>query len=438
MSGTRSGTRAERTRFARLGAVAVFAQGVNSISNLMVGIVVARALGPGALGRFALLFTLLLALVAVQTAWVGDSLTVLDRGRASIRSGVANAQWAHTVLGSVAGGILAYTVGDVGVACSIAFAALVGVWELEEFGRRVFMARLDFWRQAANDGSYLIVTAVALATWWATATLTLTAILICMAIGALCAFLLGVWWLPGDERLLRPSPSSPGFREVAVYGMWRGAQSGAGYASQVIVRSLVIGMASAAVMGQLEAARLVFAPLFTLIGAATNLTLATFSRSERAAGRATSLLVTAAVAGLGSACVFYGAIVLSLPNVFVHLLAGSHFHADRVVLAGWFAVTLTLAVSTPFTTLALVVATASTVFYMRLAGSVAGVVLTAIALQASRPVLIPGALAVGVALSGIMLWRLSRTASARVAVEEGNPSLSAGAAPLLPFPPSSS
>lgn len=377
----------------------------------MVGVVVARALGPEALGRFALLFTILLALVSVQSAWVGDSLTVLDRTQTRLRRGISNTQWVQVVLGSIAGGILAYAIGHAGLAASFVFAGLVAAWELEEFGRRVFIARLEFWRQAANDGSYLVFTAAALAVCAILSTLSLALVLACMTIGAMCAFLLGIVWLPDNERLQRPTLSTSGLRDVAGYGIWRGAQSGAGYAAQVIVRGLVIGLASVAIMGQLEASRLVFAPLFVLVAAVANLTLATFARSARETGGGTSKLVRAAVVGSAAICVLYGAVVLVFPNVFVRLLAGAQFDPDRLALAGWFALAIAIAITTPFSTLALVISRSSTVFYLRVAGSVFGLLLTIVALEAARPELVPAALAAGALLSGVLLWRLTRKAS---------------------------
>jgi O-antigen/teichoic acid export membrane protein len=397
----------------------MFAQSVNSLSNLMVAIVVARTLGPSGLGHFALLFTLLLTLLALQSAWVGDSLTVLDRLEPRIRRGIANSQWIHMLVGMLVGGFLAYDFGGIGVVGTVVFAAMVGTWELEEYGRRMFMARLEFWKQAANDGSYLVITAACLIACAALATITLTAILCCMTIGAFGAFLLGVIWLPPEERLHRPSLTTTGLHEVSRYGFWRGAQSGSGYASQVIVRTLVIGLASATVLGQIEAARLVVAPLFTFAGALTNVTLASFARSVKAK-RPVSSLIGVTIIGCGAICVVYGAFVFAVPGFLTHFLVGARFHTDTTALAGWLLVAMAVALSTPFTSLALVIARSSAVFRLRLIGSLVEVVLTVAVLAALRPSLMPACLAAGTALSGVLVWRLARAASASAEHGEGS------------------
>lgn len=398
-----------RRGVARRGAVAMFAQTINSLSNLMVSIVVARLLGPSALGRFALLFTILLTLVALQTAWVGDSLTVLDRGRSSIRQGIATSQWMHVFMGMLVGGLAARYIGGVNSADAFIFALLVAAWELEEYGRRMFMARFEFWKQAANDGSYLVITAVCLLAWGTLTTMSLSAILCCMTIGALGAFLLGIAWLPAEERLI--GPSRTGFFEVSRYGFWRGAQSGSGYLSQVVVRSLVIGLSSAATMGQIEAARLVVSPLTTLVAALSNVTLASFARSAKAK-RPVSSLVGVVILGCGAVCLIYGAFVLALPGFLTHLLGGARFSPDMTALIGWLLVALVLAVSTPFSTLAVVLVRSSTVFRIRLIGSAFEISLTVAVLLVALPSLMPTCLSIGAAVSGIMLWRVARAASA--------------------------
>ena len=76
------------------------AQAANSLSSLVVAVVVAQLLGPASLGKFAVLFTLLLTFVAWQSSWVGNSLTVLDREAADVRQGVSTTQWLHVVVGA--------------------------------------------------------------------------------------------------------------------------------------------------------------------------------------------------------------------------------------------------------------------------------------------------------------------------------------------------
>jgi O-antigen/teichoic acid export membrane protein len=394
-----------RLRLLRRGVGATAAQGFYSLSNLVVGITVARSLGAAALGHFAFLFTLLTAFVAVQTAWVGDSLTVLDRSDPAIRRGLATTQWVHCLLGAVAGGTIAYLAGGIDVVSAVVFAALVAAWELEEFGRRVFMARLEFWKQAANDCSYLVLVAVSLLVYHRAFGLTLIGTLGCMAAASLAAFALGMASLPREERLAPPRSWRGGFGDVARFGAWRGAQGAAGYASQVAVRALVIVLASAAAMGQLEAARLVVAPLFTVTAAAANLTLAGFARTGRAVERGEQLrLFRLALSGMAGVCALYAATVLVFPEFFVHLLAGEAFAAHRVALLGWLVLACVVAFGAPISSLALVGRQAAPVFWSRLGGSVVGLCLAFGALIAWGSNFVPLALGVGAAVGLLLLW----------------------------------
>src|SRR4051794_37934191 len=77
----------ERRDLARLGRGAFIAQMVSSASNLLAGVAVARLLGASALGTFSLLFSALLAIVSLQSSWVGDSLVVLGRHLPWVRGG---------------------------------------------------------------------------------------------------------------------------------------------------------------------------------------------------------------------------------------------------------------------------------------------------------------------------------------------------------------
>jgi len=393
----------------RRGSTAFAAQGINSLSNLMVAVVVARSLGPSALGRFSLLFTILLTFVSLQTAWVGDSLTVLDRLQPAVRRGIATSQWLHVLLGMTVGGLLAHYVAGVDVFAAAAFAVLVAVWELEEFGRRTFMARLEFWKQAANDGSYLVITAGSIAAWSVLGSMSLASILVCMAIGAIGAFVLGMAWLPSEERLQRPVTNLDGFAEVARYGGWRAAESGWTYTGQVVVKSLVIAVASAAVMGQIEAARLVAAPLFTLTGALANVSLASIARAIKAKRSLTTLLRATALA-CGGVGAIYSAVVLSFASTCIHLLAGVHFQPDVSALRGWLLFAVVTSICTPFNALALVVARIRVVFCFQATGTMIGVALGVAAVGVAHPSLVPACLACGSAFAGGWLWWLGRRA----------------------------
>lgn len=267
------------------------------------------------------------------------------------------------------------------------------------------MARLEFWKQATNDCSYLLFVVAALLTYHQLFGLTLAGTLACMSVASLGAFALGAASLPPADRLGFPRLSNAGLRDVARFGAWRGAQGAAGYASQVAVRGLVIVLASAAAMGQLEAMRLVVAPLFTITAASANLTLAGFARSAVGQGSgANRRLLRVALLGLTAVSTVYAAVVLALPGFFVHLLAGGGFPAHRSALFGWLLLAFVVSVGAPVSSLALVARRAAPVFWSRLGGSLVGLALAAAALAASRAELVPVALGVGAALGLVLLW----------------------------------
>src|SRR6185312_6171777 len=80
----RSVLRSRLARFAVLGGIA--AQMSQALGSLLLQVLAARLLGADGLGAFAVLFGLIVMATAVCTGFVGDSLTVLDRGRREVRS----------------------------------------------------------------------------------------------------------------------------------------------------------------------------------------------------------------------------------------------------------------------------------------------------------------------------------------------------------------
>ncbi len=391
----------------RVGSPAILAQAVNSLSNLLVAIFVARTLGPSAFGQFALLFALITTATAIQTAWVGDTLTVLDRGQVSIRRGINVSQLAITSISGLAAFGVAFSLLSLSALGSLAFAALVAAWLLEEYGRRVFMARLEFYKQAANDGLYLAVSLLLLSIMAALNTITLTTVLLCMAAAAFAAFVAAAFVLPSHERLGLRGIDGAGLAEVTRFGFWRGMQAGAGTMSNAVVRWLVISLASAPTLGNIEAARLLIAPLFTLFAASTNLMLPVFNRlAHGSLLEARRAMNVAALALLGTATV-YGALVLVAPSVAVHVLVGSRFHPGRVLIVGWLAVASIVGLSNPSGTMAVVTQRSASVFWRRICGSMLGLVAAVVALRMAQPSWIPLCLALGAALSGVLVWRLA-------------------------------
>src|SRR6478752_8997892 len=75
-------------RLAVLGGIS--AQLSQALGSLVLQVVAARMLGADGLGAFAVLYGVIIMATAVCTGFVGDSLTVLDRGRGDIRAALQN------------------------------------------------------------------------------------------------------------------------------------------------------------------------------------------------------------------------------------------------------------------------------------------------------------------------------------------------------------
>jgi O-antigen/teichoic acid export membrane protein len=371
-------------------------------------VAVARFLGASALGTYAVLFSTLLLVVALQTSWVGDSLTVLDRRVPSVRSGLECWQLIFTLGGAVIGAAFAAGATKLGASGVFAFSVLVAAWQLEEYGRRLFMARLEFSRLAANDGTYLVAVLLPLMALRVWGNVTLTGVLWSMAFAAAVAFLAGVLVLPPDERLHLAVADRSQLASVASFGFWRSAQAGMGAASGLTVRVLVAGLGSAAVLGNIEAARLLVAPLFVLLAASSNLLLPLFVELRGSDGSDTAAAMRAATLLLGALSLLYGAIVVAFPRILLPIVAGTRFAVDRVAIGGWVLLALVLAVVAPCITVALANGGSALVFRLKLLGTVGATALGAAAAGIGQPSLVPATLAAGAAISGWAVWRSVR------------------------------
>ncbi len=353
-------------------ALALAAQGVSSVANLMIAIAAARLLGPTDFGRFTFFFTVMLFVVAMQTVCVGDSMTVLDRREPSIARGLAQVQGTFMLLGSVlAAAVAGVTVSASGVEIA-ALALLVAAWQAEEYTRRALMANRAYGRQVLADLTYFGATGISMVAADRVGHSVLS-ILIAMSVGATCAFAVGQALLPAEDRLMWPRLRSwSGTRTVLAYGSWRAGQAGTGYVSQLGVRYGVIALASAAALGNLEAARLAIAPVFTALAASTNVLLPSFAaiRGEgRAVFKRTLLRYTLL---LSAATLVVAAVLLPFHGRLVSLLAGPEFDANLGASLSWLVLALVLAVTGPVSTAATVAIPSFEVFRWRTIGSAVG------------------------------------------------------------------
>jgi O-antigen/teichoic acid export membrane protein len=399
-----------RAAIARAGS-AFIAQGVSSLANLITGLIVARSLGVAGLGTYAYCVSVMLLVVAVQSAWVGDSATVLDRRQPHIRTGLNSSQWVLAVAGASVGGVVVLATAGVGARTSLVFAFLTFTWQMEEYVRRLFMARQEFVRQGVNDAVYAVLSIGLLLLVQRVAEVDLDGVFLSMSAGACVAWLSGHLVLPKDERLRAPRLTRIGVREVADYGAWRAAQSGTGWAVQAAVRLLVIATASATALGTLEAGRLIVAPLFVMLAATANMLLpmmaAMRGRGRRLAMRA-ALLATAAQLAV---CAIFAVLILTAGDELVPFLLDSSYDIPSSVFLGWLTVCAVMAATGPVAAAASVVVASRVVFTARVAGSVLSLATAGALLALDRPNGVPFAMAAGLLVSGVWLAVLSSQAS---------------------------
>ena len=399
----------------------VLAQGVASLSNLLVALVVARALGASALGRFSLLIAALGVLTALQTSWVGDSLTVLgpEYGRAAL-------WWQHIIAisGSAVAAGLAVLLLRVPLSEAAAFTCLVAAWLYEEYGRRCLMARLRFVAQGLNDLLYLGLSLGGLTAFRMLGMLDLTAVLWAMAASAAVASVASQLHLPPEIRYWARSVGAGQQEVLAVrnYGSWRSAQAATGAAGGLATRSVVSAGASLTVLGNLELARLVTAPLLTALAGMANVLLPVAANQRREGtshrGHRASLLL------LGM-CAAYSALLLwQLPRA-VRVLGGDGFSVSEPAVVGWLLVAVVLAATQQLSVRGLVELPARHLFIIRSAGTVVAVIVTAGLVQLSLADWTPFALVAGTVVTAAGLRRRLHPrppvarASDDVAVAEG-------------------
>jgi O-antigen/teichoic acid export membrane protein len=393
---------------------AVTAQGVQAGISFVLQVLVARWLGVEELGRFAILYGLIVVAIAVVTGFVGDSVVVLDRGDARIRAALQGSALTIALIAAAASSVVLFAVGLVSGVEAIAFALAMVAFVIEEVVRRLLMASFAFHRVAIADLSGFAVTlAIVLGVEFAAGGASLATFLFGIAIGRGVAIGVAVVLLPRDDRRLVPFQRG-GFREVAGYGTWRGFQQLLRPTLLTIVRLSVGAAAGLAAVGLLEAARTYVAPVMLVIAGLTSFLFVDYARDAalemrtrlRRADRAVGalLLLTAAMA----------IVALALMGWAGPLLFGVELDALSVI--GWLAYASSVAAVTPYGSLAAVVGRQSRVFAIRTGDTVLSVLLVGGALWlGAEPRITPlllaaGSLLGGLAIRGLVLRPLQRKA----------------------------
>ncbi|MGH3621592.1 MAG: hypothetical protein ACRDQ5_07355, partial [Sciscionella sp.] len=300
------GTRAVRRLAGRVTAP-LLSQALTAGTSLLLQVVAARELGLAGYGAFALCIGFLASTTALYTAYIGDSVAVLDRHHPPTRAVLVTSALAALGLSFALGAAVVCLLGHGDLRTALVYAVMLVLWLVEDTFRRLFIARLEFWKLVGNDLTYLLGTVLGCCgLFLATGEVTLTLLFGAMTLGAAAAVLAGVIGVPRAERS-RLRPGVAGMRAVVSFAGWRSLQGALRPTALLLSRTLVANLVTLTAVGVLEAGRLVVAPLQVVINGAGSFLLADFAAGERSgsaetrhlARRASVLLV--AVTALGGA-----------------------------------------------------------------------------------------------------------------------------------------
>ncbi len=387
------------------GAVgAVAAQATAAGGSLVLQVLAARTLGAAGYGQFALVVAMLVLFAALQGGWVGDARIVLDRHDPLIRGALLVSQFAFMALGCILGFVGGLVLGLTDGSGAAVLGVLVGLWALEDAGRRLFIARLEYWKLMLNDVIYIVGALIgfyALRSW--NDEFSVDTFAAAMAMGALAA--VGAAWiqLPKSEFLSGPV-TALGARQVASYGAWRSAHAGIRPLTTFVMRLLVATLVSAAALGQLEAARLVIAPLIVLLSGTGTFLLPIYVRLNRAGSPVTHRSLRMTISLLLGATAVYTTFAVILTDVMAELVSDGRIRLDRLLVGGWCAYAAGLAAGIPVGAAVLARRESRRVFRIRMLDSAIGLTCFVILLQMFGPRLAPYGLAVGAFVGAALLW----------------------------------
>lgn len=383
---------------------AILSQGIVAGSSLVLQLIALRELGTDGLGAFAVLFGILITINSVQSGWLGDSLTVLDRFDPGIRRALVRSQVTIVVLVFVFSTVLSLPVAGVDRTTAVLFGLASVAWVIEETMRRLLIARREFWKLVANDaafacGSFGLVGFVLVTG----GTFTLETLVVALLAGAIVSIGLGVTQLPTVE-LSRGMLGPSRMRDVASFAVWRSAQVGLRPGSQALVRAIVIGAASYEALGQLEAARLLLAPVLTVVNGAGVYLLPTYSTQAKS-GKRFRPAVPIAMLVVGALAAAYGAFAIVLRSPLTDLLTDETAAISIASLLAWTLYSVGFGAGVPVGNALVARGRSRLAFNVRVIDALAGVAVAAIFAVAGLVEWVPLGLAIGTFLGAALLLR---------------------------------
>ena len=387
---------------------ALLSNGLAAGSSLVLQLVATRTLGARGLGQFSLLLSVLITFNAVQSGWIGDSLTVLDRFEPATRTALIRSQEVCVGLALVVGFGGAAATGATSPTVALVFGMAMVLWVLEETCRRILMARLEFWRVVASEAVYAVAALGVLAVSALTGhAVTVGTLVLAIAVGAGGGLLTAMRQLPSVE-LLPPRPwAAPALRRLSAFASWRAAQIGVRPAAQLLMRVIVTAFLSASALGRLEAGRLLLAPVLVVINGAGFLLLPMYTEDFRQ-GRFQVRRVRKAMLVLVSLSMAAGAVALVTSPWLSPLLTGGSFRIQPLAIFSWTLLVAGFGAGIPAGIAIVASHRSRDGFVIRAAESCLGLVIVLVVASAGVPELAPAGLAVGTFFGAAWLyWSLS-------------------------------
>jgi O-antigen/teichoic acid export membrane protein len=391
--------------------------------SLVLQAVAARTLGGAGYGTYAVLYSILILLTVIHTSWIGDSLTVFDRFDRRIRS----ALWICFLLSTMGGVVFALVASTAMAGLSseavVLFVTVTVLWLANETGRRIFAARMEFWRLAINDIAWYVVTLASIAILaWQGIAINLASILGAMCIGLMLAIVLARVRLPGREYAF-VSMRGAAMAEVLGFAGWRSLQAGLRPLTLFLARLLIVVQAGPVVLGGIEAARLLMAPGITIINGSGWFLLGDFAIAQRTGQPVRTSRALRATAVLVAVTSALGVISVASVNWLEPLLTAGSFPISRTALVGWAIYTVCFACTMPMGNLAAARRQSRLVFAIRGIETIIGLLALAalLAIAAELASLAPYCLGAGGLASAAVLWsRLRRQDPAAASATPGN------------------
>ncbi|NND74105.1 MAG: O-antigen ligase family protein [Ilumatobacter sp.] len=381
---------------------ALISQGIVAASSLALQLIALNQLGAPGLGAFSLLLGILITVNAVQSGWIGDSLTVLDRFEPGTRRALFQSQLIVVVLVAVSTTALALPVGGIDATAAVLFGVASVMWVIEETMRRLLIARREFWKLVANDASFALGSLGMIGFTAARGhTFTLETLILALISGAVVAIGVAVVQLPSIEL-------SPGLlaasrlREMSSFAFWRAAQVGLRPGSMAIVRAVVAGAVSLEALGRLEAARLLLAPVLTAVGGAGVYLLPTYSAQAKRAERFRPA-VPLAMALVGGMAAAYGAVALLARDPLMRLLDDGTTIVSAAALISWSLYSIGFGAGVPAGNAVVSTGRSRVAFRLRCVDALVGVTAASLFALVGWIDIVPAGLAIGTFVGAFLL-----------------------------------